>query len=176
MSNPFKALFLALQQSLGDAPNSASKTYEVASQQTDGLETRIIARGFRFRADAPAALGGRDKAPDPLEYVLAALAACQEAGYRYYAAALDIPLEAVSVQVEGDVDLRGRFAVDPAVRPGFGDIVATVRVTSTASETDLRRLKAAVDRHCPMVDALRNSTPVHLDLEFADATNATAAA
>lgn len=175
MADSFKALFLGLQQSLGDAPNSASKTYEVASHQSDGLESRIAARRFRFVANAPASLGGDDSAPDPLEYVLAALAACQEAGYRYYAAALDIPLHAVSVHVEGDIDLRGRFAVDPAVRPGFGDIVATVRLTSPASETELRRLKAAVDRHCPIVDALRNTTPVHLDLEFA-AKNGTDAA
>lgn len=176
MAHAFKNLFLTLQRMLGDAPYGTSRTYEATSRLGDGLASRISVRQFHFAADAPVALGGNDGAPDPLEYVLAALAACQEAGYRYFAEALDVPLDAVSVHVEGDVDLRGRFAVDPAVRPGFGDIVATVRLTSPASETDLRRLKAAVDRHCPMVDALRNPIPLHLDLEFVDKRGATAAA
>ena len=37
-------------------------------------------------------MGGTNQGPRPSEYVLAALAACQEVTYRLYADALDIPL------------------------------------------------------------------------------------
>tara|TARA_R110002167_G_scaffold195330_2_gene398048 strand:- start:757 stop:1290 length:534 start_codon:yes stop_codon:yes gene_type:complete len=166
MESRYKQLFYDLQHALGEAPHAAAMTYEVQSRQQTGLASRIAVRRFALAADAPERLGGRDGGPNPAEYILAALAACQEATYRYYADALEVPLDSVAVRVEGDIDPRGQFAVDPSVRPGFGDIVATVQLTSSAPETDLRRLKAAVDRHSPVVDILRNATPVHLDLEI----------
>jgi putative redox protein len=39
-----------------------------------------------------------------------------------------------------------------------------VILDSPASEQDLARLKDIVDRHCPVLDILRNPTPVQLSL------------
>lgn len=176
MPYPYKQLFCDLQQDLSEQPHRGCVTYEVASRLGDGLSSQVSVRGFALPVDQPKDLGGGGKAPCPAEYLLVALAAAQEATYRYYADTLEVPLDGVSVRVEGDIDLRGQFAVDPTVRPGFGDIVATVELTSSAPEADLRRLKAAVDRHCPVVDILRNATPVHLDLEIVAGNEGTVAA
>jgi len=73
---------------------------------------------------------------------------------------LDIPLNGVSVKLTGRLDLRGFFAVDEGVRPGLRDIHATVTIDSPAGADDIERLKATVDRHCPVLDILRNVTPV----------------
>ena len=66
----------------------------------------------------------------------------------------------MSVKLTGRLDLRGFFAVDEGVRPGLRDIHATVTIDSPASADDIERLKATVDRHCPVLDILRNVTPV----------------
>ena len=95
-----------------------------------------------------------------MELVLAALGACQEITYRLYADTLGIPVNSVSVKLAGRLDLRGFFAVDEGVRPGFKDIQTTVTIDSPASADDIERLKATVDRHCPVLDILRNVTPV----------------
>jgi putative redox protein len=42
-----------------------------------------------------------------------------------------------------------------------------VTLESTASEEDLRRLKETVDRHCPVLDILRNPTPVEISSSIA---------
>jgi uncharacterized OsmC-like protein len=99
-----------------------------------------------------------------VELVLAALGACQEITYRLYAEALGIPLNHVAVKVEGRLDLRGFFAVEDGVRPGFRDIRATVDIDSPASAAEIERLKAEVDRHCPVLDILRNVTPIRLEV------------
>jgi uncharacterized OsmC-like protein len=109
-------------------------------------------------------LGGTDRAPNPVEYALAALATCQEITYRLHAAALGIPLREVSVKLEGDLDLRGFFGVDDTVRPGFKEIRGSVRFDSPAPLEDLQRLKDIVDAHCPVLDLFRNATPVRLDV------------
>jgi putative redox protein len=99
-----------------------------------------------------------------VELILAALGACQEITYRLFAENLGIPLNHVSVKVEGRLDLRGLFAVDEGVRPGFREIRATVEIDSPASKDDIERLRLAVDSHCPVLDILRNVTPTKLDV------------
>jgi len=79
---------------------------------------------------------------------------------------MDIPLDAVSVKLEGDIDLQGFFGVNDAVRPGYQRIRGTVSLDSPASEADLQRLKDAVNAHCPVLDILTRPVPVELDLQI----------
>jgi putative redox protein len=73
-------------------------------------------------------------------------------------------LNGVSVQLTGAIDLQGFFNVRQDVRPGYQTIEAEVILDSPASKEDLARLKDIVDRHCPVLDILRNPTPVQLSL------------
>ena len=99
-----------------------------------------------------------------MELVLAALATCQEITYRAYATALDVPLESVSVKLNGALDLRGCFAVDERVRPGFTGVQGTVTLKSSATKEELAKLKEVVDAHCPVLDLFRNPVPVERKL------------
>ena len=116
--------------------------------------------------DEPPALGGTDAGPNPVELVLAALGTCQEITYRAYATALGIPLESVAVKLAGTIDLKGFFAVDDGVRPGYQRISGTVRLQSSASDEELEKLRAAVNAHCPVLDIIANPVPVELDLQL----------
>jgi hypothetical protein len=88
---------------------------------------------------------------------------------------LGIPVDAVSVKLTGRLDLRGFFAVDEGVRPGLKDIHATVTIDSPANADDIERLKATVDRHCPVLDILRNVTPVKIEYALLHESAKTAA-
>ena len=116
----FQPIVEETQQALRDDPALASASFAVASRQIEGLCSEVTARDFKLTVDEPEILGGTDRGPNPVELVLAALASCQEITYRLYADSLGIPLDGVSVKVTGDLDLRGLFAVDKSVRPGFG--------------------------------------------------------
>jgi hypothetical protein len=80
------------------------------------------------------------------------------------------------VRIEGDLDLRGFFAVSDNVRAGFQDIRGTVELDSTASPEDLSRLKEIVDAHCPVLDILQGSVPVSLEINQQTRTNTNVAA
>jgi uncharacterized OsmC-like protein len=154
----------AAQADLRDNPKNALATFSADSRQVIGFRSQTNIRQFSLTVDEPESLGGTDAGPNPAELVLAALAACQEVTYRAYAEALGIPLESVSVKVEGDIDLRGFFGVNDSVRPGFQNVRGTVRLKSSAGDTDLARLKAIVDAHCPVLDVLQSGVPVALEL------------
>jgi uncharacterized OsmC-like protein len=164
MTFKFKDVFAGTQAALGADPAQGQAVFHAQSRLGDGLNSNVAIRQFGVGVDEPPALGGQDIAPNPVEYILAALGSCQEITYRLYADALGIPLNGVSVQLTGAIDLRGFFNVEQDVRPGYQTIEAEVTLDSPASDKDLARLKDIVDRHCPVLDILRNPTPVQLSL------------
>lgn len=128
-----------------------------------GFHSQARLRGHQIDIDEPKGIGGTDLGASPVELVLAALGSCQEITYRAFATAMSVPLEGVAVSVEGDIDFRGFFAIDEAVRPGFGALRVTVTMTTSASPAQVDALVAAVNRHCPVLDML--STPVPSQFE-----------
>ena len=160
-----KDIIVATQADLRANPDHALATFSANSRQVEGLRSETKIRQFSLTIDEPPNLGGTDTGPNPVELVLAALATWQEITYRAYATALGIPLESVSVNLEGSLDLRGFFAVKDGVRSGFNDVRGVVNLKSSASASDLAKLKDVVDAHCPVLDILREPVPVDLRLE-----------
>lgn len=156
----------AIQEKYRLDPGSAMASFHSKSELVDGFRSDVAIREHRIVIDEPAQLGGGDAGPNPVECLLAALGACQEITYKAYATAMGIPLDSVSVELEGEIDLRGFFGVDDSVRSGYQAIRGTVHLESEAPAADLERLKAAVDAHCPLLDML--SAPVPVTLTLAD--------
>jgi uncharacterized OsmC-like protein len=164
-----KELIAGIQATFRDEPDKAKVTFTSESRLQDGFHSKIALRDHALTVDEPAELGGTDKGPNPVELILAALGSCQEITYRAYASALGIPLESVSVKLDGDIDLRGFFAVTDGVRAGYQAIRGTVELTSSASEEQLQTLRKVVNDHCPVLDILSNPVPVTLDLRVTEA-------
>lgn len=141
-------------------PDKAHARFRATGDGADGVRTELRIGRHAVTIDEPPALGGADAAINPVESALAALLACQVVTYRFWAAKLGILLTDVHVETEGDLDVRGFFGLDDAVRPGFGEVRLAVTLDGPASEADYDRLKDAVDAHCPVLDLFRNPTAV----------------
>jgi uncharacterized OsmC-like protein len=174
MSEALRQLIAETQSRFQAEPESAVVTFESQSRLGDGLRSEAAMRSHKLVVDEPEALGGSDAGPNPVELILAALGTCQEITYRAYATALGIPLDDVAVELTGEIDLKGFFAVDEAARPGYRRISGTVRLRSSASEAELEQLRAAVNAHCPVLDIVTNPVPVALDLRVERAPAAAA--
>ncbi len=166
MSNELRDLIIETQANYKADAQKAKATFESSSALQEGLRSVVSIRQHGLTVDEPEALGGADNGPNPVELILAALGSCQEITYRAYATVMGIPLDNVAVTMEGDIDLRGFFAVDESVRAGYEAIRGTVRVESSASEEQLQQLRSAVNAHCPVLDMLTNPVPVELKLEI----------
>jgi hypothetical protein len=70
-----KDVIIATQADLRDNPEHANATFAADSRQVDGLRSETKIRQFSLTIDEPANLGGTDTGPNPVELVLAALAA-----------------------------------------------------------------------------------------------------
>ena len=174
MSAELKELISETQAKFKADPDEAKAVFRSESALQQGMQSRVTLGDHEIIVDEPESLGGANTGPNPVELILAALGSCQEITYRAYATALDIPLESVSVTLEGDIDLRGFFGVDDSVRPGYQGIKGTVLINSSADEATLQMLRTAVNAHCPVLDILTKPVPVELDLSIEHSTAAAA--
>lgn len=91
------------------------------------------------------------------DMLLEALIACAGVSMRAAAAVLDIPVSAINVSAEGDVDLRGTLGVSDDVPVGFREIRLAFEVDADASLAQLDQLAELTDRYCVVFQTLQSS-------------------
>lgn len=117
---------------------------------------------FVLDADEPPILAGQDRGANPVEYLLRALAGCMMTTMVYHAAIRGIRLDALEMDLEGDLDLRGFLGLSNEVRKGYETIRVAFRVKT--DEPNLERLKALC-KLSPVFDVTTNGTNVAVTIE-----------
>ena len=95
-----------------------------------------------------------------MELLLVALGTCQEIIFSAYAAVMGIPLDAVSVNVKGLLDIRGMLAMDESIVSGYQHVAYETMIESSADCEAIRKLVGVVENHCPILDTLRRPVEV----------------
>src|SRR6185369_14590958 len=95
---------------------------------------------FRYGADHPAVLVGKDRGPTPIEFLLHGLAACITAGIGNIAAVRGVTLTSVQSHVEGDIDLQGILGLSDHVRNGYERIRINVTIAGDVPPAKLREI------------------------------------
>ena len=117
-------------------------------------------KSFVLHSDEPAILLGEDSAPNPVEHLLHALAACVTTGMVYHAAARGIQIEEVESSFEGDIDLHGFLGLDPKVRKGYQGIRVNFKLKADVPDERLQEIVELGTGHSPVFDSLTNGVPV----------------
>ncbi|GAB3237126.1 OsmC family protein [Mycolicibacterium hippocampi] len=158
-----------------DTPGLAQVSFTLGSAWLSGCHQRsqtgamrqngeiVAGRASRYvlESDEPAALLGTDKAANPGEYVLQALAGCYAVTYATNAAVRGIELSSLRLELEVDFDLRGFLNLDDSVRPGAQQIRVRVHAKSpTATDEQLQELTDAVQKRSPIRDTLANPVDI----------------
>lgn len=155
------------------------RRFLIRNQWLDGGRTRTVvkdiiapgrgriarARPLIVDADMPSLLGSRDLPMDPLEHLLAALAASITTTLVWQAAEAGIHIDAIDTRAEGDIDLRGCLGLDRDARPGFTQIRIVVAIDAEANDADLGALIEAARRLSPLVDMIVTEAPITISRE-----------
>lgn len=146
---------------LKENPDKAEVSFNAKTELINGLLTNASVRKFNFNIDEPKELGGTDVAPNPVEYILAALGSCQEIVYAAYAEVLGIELSSVKINVKGKLNLKGLFGLDENVVPGFSEITYDTQIVSNEDPNKIKELVQLVESHCPVQDTLTRAVKVN---------------
>jgi uncharacterized OsmC-like protein len=164
---------LGARDALREAPEAAQFTWKATSEWVDGTYSRQTiehfqglgagqkhVKAFVLEGDHPEVFASEDRAPTPVETVLAALAGCLTAGVAAVAQNRGIQLKSVTATVEGDHDILGILGGDPEVRNGFNDVRVTFDIDADASKEEIAALVAQSQKRSAVFDALTNPTNV----------------
>jgi len=149
---------------IADRPSAAMGTQTVKAVARDGLTIDVAAGDFRITVDEPEEVGGSGEGASPGDHCLAAVSACLAMAYVQHAARLGIPLANLSVEVEGDYDVRRTFGFD-GPPPGFSEIRYAVTVETSADEADVLRMLDQAETGDFMLDVLNKPIATHRKLE-----------
>jgi uncharacterized OsmC-like protein len=168
---------LGARDALREAPAAAQFTWKATSEWVNGTYSRQTiehfqglggeqkhVKAFVLEGDHPEVFASEDRAPTPVETVLAALAGCLTAGVAAVAQNRGIQLKSVKAVVEGDHDILGILGGDPEVRNGFNDVRVTFDIDADASKEDIAALVAQSQKRSAVFDALTNPTNVTVAL------------
>lgn len=128
---------------------------------------------FELDADEPPILLGEDKGPNPVEYLLTALAACVTTSIVYHAAAKGITINSMESRLEGDIDLHGFLGLREDVRRGYEQIRMTFKIDADVPDEELEELMRLGPTFSPVYDSITQGVPVTVTL---DKTSSRAAA
>lgn len=119
---------------------------------------------FKIFMDEPPELGGRNGAPSPLDFILAAHGGCLNYMTFFIAKELGIEVHGTEITIDAELDPAKFAGTNRAVRAGYQAIRVNIQVHTSASNADLARLQAEVEARCPVSDNIANATPVQIRL------------
>src|SRR5512137_352045 len=112
-----------LKEKYRSDPSASRVTISARGNQTaTPLSCSVDIGRAIYQAQAHKGVGGAGTAACSGDLLLGALAACAQITCQMVAAAMGIPAEAISVTVEGDLDLSGTLGVSKEARVGFDAI------------------------------------------------------
>ena len=136
------------------------KTVQVKVKQDGGYRTECTAGKHHVIIDQPAAAGGTDGGPSPLEYQLMALGGCIAAIGRLITNQRRLPVRGFDMEVRGTIDTDPLLGKPSSSRVGFSAIEVHVRVDADLSPEEKKRFIEEVEARCPISENLQNTTPV----------------
>jgi uncharacterized OsmC-like protein len=148
----------ALQKISADVsatPKCGLAKFQVSTRWKGGTqsETRVDAwelggkrlrRNFAISTDEPTELLGQAVAPNPQEVLMAGLNSCMMVGYVAGCAVRGIELDSISIETEGQLDLRGFLGLDKTVPPGYDEIRYTVRLKGSGTAEQFEEVHQTV--------------------------------
>jgi uncharacterized OsmC-like protein len=140
-------------------------TGEVRTQGESMARSITEAQAFKIFMDEPVELGGRNGAPSPLDFILAAHAGCLNYMTFFIAKELGIPVSGTEISVKGSLDPAKFAGTDRSVRAGYQSLEVTIHIKSTANADQIARLKSEVEARCPVSDNLASPTPIRITLK-----------
>ncbi len=153
-----------LASAIRDEPANAATVWRSTVDWEGGFRSRSVSRDFEpVPSDEPAALGGDDTAPNPVEQLLGAFGNCLAVGYAANATGAGIELKSLRIELEGDLDLHTFLGLRDG-HAGFENISAKVSIDSNATEEQIEALHQKVVATSPVGHTLQGSIPVDVQL------------
>lgn len=148
-------------------PNASRITLRAEGSQSDTPMACSVDIGRAlYAAQAHTGVGGAGTAACSGDLLLGALAACAQITCQMVATAMEIPVERITVAVDGELDLRGTLGISRDVPVGFENIRVRFDVEAPgATSEQLRALQEKTEQYCVVMQTLARPPALQMEWE-----------
>ncbi len=150
-----------------EQPIEGKASYGVELNWESGTKTKVrtknmivgehkLVRNFEFTIDEPSELLGVNSAPNPAEYMLGGMAGCMAVTFMAGATAMDIQVEKLKLEIDGELDLQGFLGLNDEVNPGFPELKFIFHVKGNGTQEQYQKLMDRVTKHSPNCNTIKN--------------------
>lgn len=130
------------------------------------LQGEVTAGPFHFRTDAAHDAGGFGEHPRPMDYLLGALASCQQMWCLRWAAQSGIRFDELIIETESIFSWRGEYLQETDA--GVNELHVSYHVDGEGlTGEDACEMADVVARRCPVMATLRRAVLIREDLRVA---------
>jgi len=141
----------------------ANKTVSVNAKMAQGFLIESQIRQHHIKIDQPPP-GGNDEGPNPVEFLLLALAGCVCTVGRILASQKRLNLRSIDCTIEGVMDSDVIMGKNTTDRPGFQSIVALVKIDADMTDDEKKQFIHELETRCPVSDNIINQSSVEMRL------------
>jgi len=131
---------------------SMPKLSKIQATWLGGTQVDAEAREFKLRMDKPIEDNGTNSGPKPAEVTLQALGSCLIFAYLYAAQKLNVSLEGLKVNIEGESIPGGWTDENNNKHPGFKEVRFEVQVKTNHSEEEVQEVHNLALKASPQYD------------------------
>ncbi len=136
--------------------NWESGTKTTVSTKNMVLGEHKIIRDFNFTIDEPTQLLGVNSAPNPAEYMLGGLAGCMAVTFMAGATAMNIEIDKLELEIDGELDLMGFLGLNDDSTVGFPELKFIFNVKGNGTQEQYNALLERVSKHSPNYNTIKN--------------------
>ncbi len=150
---------------LASDPGSGKTTIRAVAKLLEDMHIEGRVGKFHLESDEPAARGGTELGPTPLQYFVAGAAFCLITQMARFAPLYDVPLEEVQADVRAEFDIADKYGMEG---PGgaFEQVTYAITVSSSAPPDQVRLLVEHAERACHSAQSLRQPVPVSIEVHL----------
>ena len=132
-------------------PELARHTASASVRLAYGFACDVEHEDRMLRVDLPREDGGGATGPHPGQLLRSCLGACLLMDYKIWGARLEVPIDAVELDISCEYDARGPLGVDPKAPVGWTNVTIDIRIESPADLTAVRHVVETAHRLSPML-------------------------
>jgi uncharacterized OsmC-like protein len=140
------------------------KKIQIESKLGELFPMYCTADEHRVCVDHPKAAGGQAEGASPIQYLLIGLAGCLSSVAKLIAKQQNIPMNGITLHVEGELDPAGYMGEPTEHRVGLMGIRVRVAFDADLSPEKKKRFLDEIDRRCPVSETLQNGTAVSFEV------------
>lgn len=158
MNNFNEENYLTTARAIAKEPKTGMLPFHAEFTWQEGLLGSVKVRDFKpLLLDEPKDLGGTNKGPNPVEYLMSGIAGCFSLGVVIGASLQNITIQSIKTEADANLDMGVFFDAVRGGRHGIGDVTLKLHIKADATDEQLNTLIQHSLEYSPVLNSLNIS-------------------